>query len=72
MATVAKTSAIPPEIMAEVQRAADSAAKGVRDAKTMQQACEEMDRIREEIRREHGVLDIGVPAIRALRDGDDE
>jgi hypothetical protein len=29
-----------------------------------------MDRIREEIRRQHGVLDIGVPAIRALRDGD--
>jgi hypothetical protein len=29
-----------------------------------------MDRIREEIRRKHGTLDIGVPAIRELRDSE--
>ena len=28
------------------------------------------DRIREQILREHGVLDIGVPAIRELRDSE--
>ena len=30
-------------------------------------ACERMDRIREEIRKSNGVLNIGVPAIRELR-----
>lgn len=30
------------------------------------------DRIREEIYAEHGLLDIGTPAIRALRDGEDD
>ncbi len=34
----------------------------------MRLACERMDRLREEIRRRHGTLDIGVPAIRELRD----
>jgi hypothetical protein len=58
--------------MAELQEAADRAAKGIRDPEAMRKACEEMDRIREEIRREHGVLDIGVPSIRALRDGEEE
>jgi hypothetical protein len=71
MATIDRQSAIPPEIMAELQRAAEDAAKGLRDPETMRNACEEMDRIREEIRREHGVLNIGVPAIRGLRDGDE-
>ncbi len=33
----------------------------------MRRACERMDRIREEIRAKHGILDIGVPAIRELR-----
>jgi succinate dehydrogenase/fumarate reductase flavoprotein subunit len=65
-------STIPTEIMAELQEAADRAAKGIRDPEAMRKACEEMDRIREEIRREHGVLDIGVPSIRALRDGEEE
>lgn len=32
----------------------------------------EGERIREEIFRTHGLLDVGVPAIRALRDGEDE
>ncbi len=56
--------------MAELRQAAEQAAQGVRDPEAVRRACEEMDRIREEIRREHGVLDIGVPAIRALRVGD--
>jgi hypothetical protein len=59
---------IPPELMAELQAAADRAAAGVRDPEAMRKAGEEMDRIREEIRRQHGVLDIGGPAIRELRD----
>jgi hypothetical protein len=66
----AKKSPIPPEIMAELQKAADKAAKGIRDPEEMRKASEEMDRIREEIYNKHGILDIGVPAIRELREGE--
>lgn len=59
---------IPPDLMAELQAVADRAAAGVRDPEAMRLASEDMDRIREEIRRAHGVLDIGGPAIRELRD----
>ena len=60
--------AIPAEVMAEMQDAVERAAKGIRDPERMKRARQSMDRIREEIRKEHGVLDIGVPAIRELRD----
>ena len=59
---------IPDETMAEMQAAAERAAKGTRDVERMKRARQSMDCIREEIRQEHGVLDIGVPAIRELRD----
>ena len=63
-------SIISSEIMSELQAAADRAAKGIRDPVTMSKACERMDKLREEIRKKHGILDIGVPAIRELRDGE--
>jgi hypothetical protein len=63
---------IPPKLLAELQRALELAAKGVRDPEAMRRACEDMDRLSEEIYRREGLLDIGVPAIRALRDGEDE
>jgi len=56
--------------MAELQTAADRGAKGIRDPEAMLKACERMDRLREEIRRKHGILDIGVAAIRELRDAE--
>lgn len=62
-----QSNPIPPEIMAEMQEAVRLAMSGVRDPEVMRKACESMDRQREEIRRKHGVLDIGVPAIRELR-----
>jgi len=55
--------------MARMQNAADQAAQGIRNPEEMRRACERMDRIREQIRQRHGLLDIGVPAIRELRDG---
>jgi hypothetical protein len=63
-----KSDEIPPDVMAELQQAAERAAAGVRDPEAMRRASERMDRLREEIRRRHGVLDIGVPAIRDLRE----
>jgi len=68
MKTIEK-SALPAHVMAELQDAADKAAKGIRDPEEMRRACQDMDLISEEVFRKHGVLDIGVPAIRELRDG---
>jgi len=55
-------------VLAEMQIAAENAAKGIRDPERVKRARASMDRIREDIRREHGVLDIGMPAIREFRD----
>ncbi len=68
MNTTEASGGFSPELMAELQEAADRAAKGIRDPEAIRKARADMDRIREEIRHEHGVLDIGVPAIRELRD----
>jgi hypothetical protein len=62
------SGAIPPELMAELQQAAERAAKGVRDPEAMRQAAECMDRLREENRKKLGVQDIGVRIIREFRD----
>jgi len=59
---------IPAELMAELQEAAERAAKGIRDREAMRRGCERMDRLGEEIRRRHGILNVGTPAIRELRD----
>jgi hypothetical protein len=64
------TSTIPAELMGELQVAADKAAKGIRDPEAMRKASEDMDRLSEEIRKKHGVLEIGVAAIRELREGE--
>jgi len=62
------TNMLPPEVMARLLDAGRRAVSGVRDPERMKQACERMDRRREEIFRKHGLLDIGVPAIREFRD----
>ena len=54
--------------MARLRAAVEKAAKGGRDRDLMRKAVAEMDRIGEEVRSKHGILDIGVPAIRELRD----
>ncbi len=59
---------IPPEVMAELEEAARRAMSGVRDPEAMRRACERMDRMSQEVYEKHGLLDIGVPAIRELRD----
>jgi hypothetical protein len=47
MTTTEPNSLIPPQIMAELQAAADRAAKGFRDPEIMAKACERMDQLRE-------------------------
>ena len=53
-----------------MKAAAAVAATNVRDREAMKAACEDMDRVSAEIFQEHGVLDIGTPAIRELRDAE--
>ena len=61
-------TSLTAEAMAALQAAADRAATGIRDPEAIRRANERIDRKREELRRKYGVLDIGVPAIRELRD----
>jgi hypothetical protein len=65
-------SLIPAEVMAELEEAMRQATSGVRDRERMRQACERMDRTREEIFRRNGLLNFAVPTIRALRDGEED
>jgi hypothetical protein len=64
------STGILPDLMSELQLAADRAAKGIRDPEATRQACERMNRINEQIRQRHGVLDIGAAAIRELREAE--
>jgi hypothetical protein len=59
--------AITPELIAEFESAVANVMADKRDPEAMRRAAERMDRIREETFRKHGLLDVGVPAIRELR-----
>ena len=60
---------IPPELAADTQAILDKITTGKPlEAATQERLQREAERIREEIVRTHGILDIGVPAIRELRD----
>jgi hypothetical protein len=63
---------IPPEVMADLEYAVQLVLTGKKDPEFSARVRAESEKIREEIFREHGLLDIGVPAIRALRDGEEE
>ena len=61
------TLIVSPELRAEFEAAVRRAISGQRDPDAMKQACEHMDRVRNDIQRRHGVQDIGVDLIRELR-----
>lgn len=63
-----KNTSIPPEAMADLEEAARYAASGIRDPEVMRQAGERMDRMREELRRQHGDMNVAVDLIRETRD----
>jgi hypothetical protein len=64
---------IPPELQDDTQALMDSLATGKPlDPAVARSIRERAEHIRQEIFDEHGILDIGVPAIRELRDRDDE
>lgn len=51
----------------ELEEVIANLAKGKRDPQAMRKAAVDMDTLREEIRKRHGLLDIAVPYIRELR-----
>jgi hypothetical protein len=59
---------IPSEVLADMKRATELALSGKKDPEFEQRVQAEAKRIRAEILRKHGLLDIGVSAIRELRD----
>ena len=68
MATETK-DLIPADVMADLEKAARWAAAGQSpDPEFARRIAEEADKVRAEVRRKHGILEIGVPAIRELRD----
>lgn len=58
-----------PEVRAELE-AAVRALFGPRDPEGMREAAERMDRMREELRRKHGEMNIAVDLIREIRNGE--
>jgi hypothetical protein len=58
---------IPPEILAQMERAVELAISGRKDPEFERALHAEAEKITEELRRKYGTLDIGVPAIRELR-----
>ncbi len=68
MTTQTSSIAISPEALAQLQAAAEHAASGRRDPEAVRAACERMDRMREELRRTRGEIEIAVDLIRDARD----
>jgi hypothetical protein len=58
---------ITPELQGEFEAAVQQASSAKRDPEAIRRAVERIDRMRAETYRRHGVLDVGVPAIRELR-----
>jgi hypothetical protein len=69
MATELKTTGIPVDVLADGEAVIESIMTGKKlDPEIARRVRERAAEITERIHREHGVLDIGTPAIRELRD----
>jgi hypothetical protein len=60
--------AIPSEILADMRRATELAMSGQKDPAFERRVQAEAKKVRDQIFQKHGALDIGVAAIRELRD----
>ncbi len=61
---------IPPELAADTHAVIEKLTSGKPlDADTYRRIRDRADCVRDAILRKHGLLDVGVPAIRELRDG---
>jgi hypothetical protein len=68
MQAATPVTAIPTELMAELQEACDRLARGERDVEAAKAAAREMDRMREENRKRFGIQNIAVDLVREARD----
>jgi|GraSoiStandDraft_54_1057290.scaffolds.fasta_scaffold1539091_2 hypothetical protein len=59
----------PTEVREMLEEALHQARTGRGNPKVLQRITKEAERIRSRVLKKHGELDIGVPAIRALRNG---
>ena len=59
---------IPRKLLAELKGAIANAASGVRDPAIASKACKDMNRMRKELRKKVGMLDVAVDLIREARD----
>ena len=60
--------AYPPEVRKMIREAIRHARTGNGSAKVLKRISQESERIRKAVLKKHGVLNIGVPAIRELRE----
>ncbi len=63
-----ESNLIPPDVLADMERAMQLALSSTHDPEFERRIQDHAEQIRQEVRRKHGLLDIGVPAIRELRD----
>jgi hypothetical protein len=63
-----ETSTIPSDVLADMERATELATSGTKDPEFARRVQAEAKKVRAEIFAKHGLLDIGVPAMRELRD----
>jgi hypothetical protein len=63
-----KATNLPPDVLADVQKAIELAMAGERDPEFEKRVQGEGKRIRDKIFRKHGLVDVAVPTIRELRD----
>src|SRR5712692_8897604 len=61
---------VTPELLQEVRNSIQTALSNVRDPEVMRQAAERMDRAREEMYKRTGLIDVVVPILREIRDGE--
>jgi hypothetical protein len=71
MAIVEKPTS-KPEHMTDLEYAAHLLVTGAKDPDFASRIRAESERISQEVYQKYGLLDIAVPSIRALRDGDEE
>ena len=58
----------PVTVTTELQEAAENASRRVRDPAAMRRACEEMDRIRNDVKRRVGSVEVAVDLVREARE----
>ncbi len=65
-----ESNLIPPDVLADMEKAVQLALSGAHDAEFEHRIHDHAEQIRAEVRHKHGLLDLGVPAIRRFRESE--